>query len=74
MMAQIARRPSISMEPYPMSLAFFSLSSCLELVPELTKEWKPEMAPQATVTNRTGKSHWPPPRSKPTNGEISMVG
>lgn len=62
------------MEPYPMSLAFFSLSSCLELVPELTKEWKPEMAPQATVTNRTGKSHWPPPRSKPTNGEISMVG
>ncbi len=55
-------------------LALRSLSSCLELVPELTREWKPEIAPHATVTKRTGKSHCPPPKSNPTKGEISISG
>jgi hypothetical protein len=39
-----------------MAMASFSLSSCLAVVPEPTREWKPEMAPQATVMNSTGKS------------------
>ena len=38
-----------------MTLASFSELICLEVVPEPTKLWKPEMAPQATVMNRTGK-------------------
>ena len=32
------------------------------------------IAPQTTVTNKTGKSLCPPPRSKPTNPAISIVG
>ena len=32
----------------------FSFSTVLEEVPEETKLWKPETAPQATVTNRMG--------------------
>ena len=35
--------------------ASFSLLICLEEVPELIREWKPEQAPQATVMNRNGK-------------------
>jgi hypothetical protein len=31
------------------------LSSCFEVVPDDTSEWKPEMAPQAMVMNRNGK-------------------
>ena len=38
-----------------MCRASFSLSSCLEVVPEATSEWKPEIAPQAIVTNNAGK-------------------
>ena len=37
-----------------MGLASRSWSSCLAVVPEPTREWKPEMAPQAMVTNRAG--------------------
>ena len=32
----------------------FSFSTVLEEVPEETRPWKPETAPQATVTNRMG--------------------
>ena len=32
----------------------FSFSTVLEEVPEETRLWKPETAPQATVTNRMG--------------------
>ena len=39
-----------------MGFASVSLSSCLEVVPEDTREWKPEMAPQAMVVNRTGNT------------------
>ena len=46
-----------------MGFASVSLSSCLEVVPEETREWKPEMAPQAMVVNRTGKMGLPAPVS-----------
>ena len=39
-----------------MGFASVSLSSCLEVVPEETREWKPEMAPQAMVVNSTGNT------------------
>ena len=39
-----------------MGFASFSLSSCLAVVPEETREWKPEIAPQAMVVNRTGNT------------------
>ena len=35
-----------------MGFASVSLFSCLEVVPEDTREWKPDIAPQATVVNR----------------------
>lgn len=38
-----------------MILASFSLLSCFAVVPEATSEWKPEIAPQATVTKSIGK-------------------
>src|ERR1039458_9411398 len=38
------------------NLASVSLSSILDVVPEDTSEWKPEMAPQAMVTKRNGNS------------------
>ena len=43
-----------------MGLASFSLSSCLDVVPEETSEWKPEIAPQATVVNSTGNKYCVP--------------
>ena len=59
---------SQTMAPYPMKRASVSLSSILGVVPDDTSEWKPEMAPQAIVTNRNGNSLplmiGPPP---PTN-------
>ena len=33
-----------------------SLSSILDVVPELMRAWKPEMAPQAMVMKQKGKS------------------
>ena len=32
---------------------------CLEAVPEETREWNPETAPQAMVTKRKGNRLWP---------------
>ena len=37
-----------------MGCASASLSSCLDVVPEATRLWKPEMAPQAMVMNSAG--------------------
>ena len=37
-----------------MGCASASRSSCLEVVPEATRLWKPEMAPQAMVMNSAG--------------------
>lgn len=54
-MTRTARKPSVSMEPKPTNLASVSHLSCLEEVPEETRQWKPEMAPQAMVTKRNGK-------------------
>jgi hypothetical protein len=48
MMTRVARVPSISMDPYPTKSASFSLRTCLAEVPDETKAWKPEMAPQLT--------------------------
>ena len=31
------------------------MSSCFEVVPEATRLWKPEIAPQAMVMNSAGK-------------------
>ena len=39
-----------------MKRASVSLSIILGVVPLDTREWKPEMEPQAMVTNRKGKS------------------
>ncbi len=33
-----------------------SFATCFEVVPEQTRPWKPEQAPQAMVTKRKGKS------------------
>ena len=40
--------------PYPTFNISFSLDTVFEDVPEDTKLWKPETAPQATVTNKIG--------------------
>ncbi len=37
-------------------MASRSWSSCLEVVPEPTREWNPEIAPQAMVINRAGNT------------------
>ena len=37
-------------------MASVSRSSCFEVVPLATMEWKPEQAPQAMVMNNTGSS------------------
>ena len=49
-----ARTHSISIDPYPIILASPSLLICLDVVPDEIKLWNPEIAPQATVTNRNG--------------------
>jgi hypothetical protein len=37
-------------------LQWVSRAICLEVVPEQTRPWNPEQAPQAMVTNRKGNS------------------
>ena len=39
-----------------MKRASVSFHSIFGVVPDETSEWKPEIAPQAMVTNRKGKS------------------
>ena len=50
-----------------------SFSMDFELVPEETRLWKPETAPQAIVMKRIGKSDCPL-TSKATKAGISMTG
>ncbi len=50
---------SISMAPKDTGSMFFSFLICLDAVPEETREWKPDTAPQAMVTNRIGNRYWP---------------
>ncbi len=49
-----ARKPSVSMDPKPTNLASVSHLSCLDEVPDETRQWKPETAPHAMVTKRKG--------------------
>ena len=44
-----------------MSSASLSFSICLEVVPELTRPWNPETAPQAMVTKSSGNHPFPDP-------------
>ena len=57
--AVMARRLSNSMAPKDTGSMFFSFLICLEAVPEDTREWKPETAPQAIVTNKIGNMYCP---------------
>ena len=52
--ATIPNRDSTTMAPYPTIGISFSLLMVLEEVPEDTRLWKPETAPQAMVTNKVG--------------------
>ena len=56
-----------------MTLASFSESSCLEVVPEPIREWKPDTAPQATVMNRVGNRVVPVTPFQPTKAGSSTV-
>ena len=47
------------MAPKPTGSMSVSLETCLDEVPEETRLWKPERAPQATETNIRGKRYWP---------------
>ena len=57
--AMIASILSISIAPNETGSMFFSFLICLEAVPEDTREWKPETAPQAIVTNKIGNMYCP---------------
>ena len=61
-----------------MGCASASRSSCLEVVPEATRLWKPEMAPQAMVMNSAGNRkpeaatfEVPAAAAKPVNAGMS---
>ena len=49
-----ASKLSKTIAPYPTFNISFSFDIVLEEVPEDTRLWKPETAPQATVTNKIG--------------------
>ena len=55
-----------------------SLSSIFEVVPELMRAWKPEMAPQAMVTKQKGNSGpgmiGPPPPANSVKAGIFSSG
>src|SRR5690625_3210536 len=53
--APTARLPSPMAPTLPTYRASVSLSSCFDVVPDDTREWKPDTAPQAIVMNRNGK-------------------
>ena len=72
--ARTATNPSINIAPYPMSLVSFSLSICLDEVPEETSEWKPEIAPHATVTNSSGNRGLPLEGMKLVKAGMLIVG
>src|SRR5664279_4371343 len=53
--AMIATKLSISIDPYPTGKACDSLPIIFGVVPEEISEWNPEMAPQAMVMKQNGK-------------------
>ena len=57
--AMMASMLSMSIAPNETGSMFFSFLICLDAVPEDTREWKPETAPQAIVTNRIGNIYCP---------------
>ena len=54
--AQIATNDSMSMAPYPIIRTCDSFSMSFGVVPDATREWKPDSAPQAIVMNTNGNS------------------
>ena len=72
--ARTASSDSMSIPPYPTSLASVSRLICLEVVPEPTSEWNPEMAPQATVTNSAGNRYPSLGSWKPVVAAYSIFG
>ena len=52
--ARTASRLSRTIAPYPTFCISFSFAMVFEEVPDDTRLWNPETAPQATVTNRIG--------------------
>ena len=52
--AMIATNDSMSMPPYPIIRISRSLFTSFGVVPDDTKAWKPEIAPQAMVINKNG--------------------
>ena len=50
------------------------MSSCFDVVPELTRPWKPEIAPQAMVTNSSGMIGGVPGGRSGLIGGATMVG
>ena len=44
----------MGMEPYPTKRASSSERTCLAEVPDESREWNPDMAPQAMVMNKKG--------------------
>ena len=72
--AASARAPSPTAPKYPTKRASVSRLSCLEVVPDATRPWKPEMAPQAMVTNSRGISDGVPTGSASLTMGATTVG
>jgi hypothetical protein len=54
MIAAKAKAPSPTVPKNPTKRTSCSLLICFEVVPDETSPWKPEIAPQAMVTNNSG--------------------
>ena len=52
MRAKILTVPSMSIDPAAIAFIYDSLIIILGVVPELTREWNPDIAPHAMVMNR----------------------
>ena len=53
-------KDSTIIDPYPTQSISFSLLTVLDDVPEDTRLWNPETAPQAIVINNVGNKLFPP--------------
>ena len=58
----------------PTNLASVSLLSCLDVVPDPTSPWNPEMAPQAIVTNSSGTIDGVPAGTSVLKAGATIVG
>jgi hypothetical protein len=63
----------MSMLPYPINRESPSVLHCFDDVPELTRLWNPEMAPQAIITKIIGHTGGAPLAAKLTAG-ATIVG